>query len=185
MRSDLKGIIDKAAYAIYRRYRLWADCEDIRQEMWVWASRQPPDALEAMETNPLRWKLKDAGEAYARREKAARSGYTGDDEVFYAMRVIRELLPQAMSTTPDVLPGVDDREGSKPPKGTAHAFEYETAIADLRAAYQTLPADERDLLHDYADGGDVPELDVTRAIRRMQRKLGGRRPTRHLEENVG
>lgn len=179
VRDDLEDLINTTAYRVYRRYRQWTEAADIRQEMWLWAMSVPEGAMSTMEKNRLRWKLHDSGLAYARAEKATRSGYHADDEVYYAIRVIRELLPVAIDDTPVVLRGVNEAERSSGRRaGAAPAMDYETAIADLRKAYRRLPDPQRTLLAGYVEGADVDEAAVNAALRSMQRRLGGRKPQR-------
>lgn len=177
MRDDLEDLINTTAYRLYKRYRRWVEASDVRQEMWVYVAGLTDERLETIEPGTLRWRLHDAGERYARREKATRSGYSVDDEVYYGLRVIRELLPVAIDDTPVVMRGVDDSQGvttRRSPPGAG--MDYETAVADLRRAYRGLTKERRKVLSDYAEGKDVDEASVTSAMRSMQRKLGGRRP---------
>lgn len=179
MRDDLEDLINTTAYRVYRRYRQWTECADIRQEMWLWAAGQTEAALAGFEASKLRWRLHDVGAAYARAEKATRSGYHKDDEVFYGIRVIRELLPVAVDDTPVVLRGVNESERSSGRRaGATPAMDYETAIADLRRAYRGLPDLQRSTLRKYAAGNDMDEAAVSAALRMMQRRLGGRKPQR-------
>lgn len=177
MRDDLTQLINKAAYQLYRRYRAYVEAEDIRQEMWVWVAARVAK-VEDMPTFKLRYKLLDAGGTYCRREKAAKSGYSPDDEVFYGLPLLRELLPFAVRDLPIVLKGVDDTNTSTARKAAAGvSMSYETAVADVRAAFNWLRDPYRAVLRAYADGDEVSAGEVTRALRAMQRKLGGRRPT--------
>lgn len=177
MRDDLEDLINTTAYRVYRRYRRWTEAADIRQEMWAYAVGLSDVRLSTIEAGTLRWRLHDAGEKYARREKATRSGYHADDEVYYGIRVIRELLPVAIDDEPVVLRAVNEAErGAGKRAGTNVPLEYETAVADLRKAYRGLPEGRQTILREYAEGADVDETLVTAALRSMQRKLGGRRP---------
>lgn len=177
MRPDLKAAVEGVSYQIYKRYRRFVDPEDLRQEMYMWAYAQKPERLDEIPAATLRWRLRDVGDHFARGEKAAKSGYSQDDEVFYAVRVIRELLPHAVTDTPVVLRGVDEQNGPSGKRaGAVPSMDYETAIADLRKAYKGLGDRYRTILAEYAMGKMVDEADVNKALRAMQRGLGGRRP---------
>lgn len=180
MRDDLDDLINTTAYRIFKRYRRWVEAPDIRQEMWTYIAGLTETRLATIEANTLRWRLHDVGERYARKEKATKSGYHVDDEVFYGLRVIRELLPVAMDDTPVVLRGVDEaQKGAGRRAGAVPPLDYETAIADLRKAYRGLDALRRGILAEYVEGGhDIDDASVTGALRAMQRRLGGRRPQR-------
>lgn len=176
MRDDLANLIDSAAYIVYKRHRSHTEPEDIRQEMWVWILAQDPTRVDELEEHKLVWKLRDAGEVYARRERASARGYKPDDEVFYSMRTLRDLLPLAVTTDPEVLRR-EGEEGAKSSGGDATSMEFETTVADLRRAYKKLSAKYRDILAKHvSDPLGSDDVAVTRALRFMQRKLGGKKP---------
>lgn len=177
MRDDLGSLIDGAAYVIYKRYRAYTEAADLRQEMWAWVLAQPAERLEELDTRKLSYKLRDAGEVYARKDKAAKVGYLPTDEVFYGITTIRELLPIAVSDETVVL-RKENEEGRVVKSGPPKVMEYETAVADLRKAYRRLSSKYRTVLAKYVAGVEVDEVQVNRALRFMQRKLGGRRPMR-------
>lgn len=178
MRDDLETLINETAYRIVRRFRNFVEPEDVRQEMRLWAYARK-NYVTGLKTFHLTRALQRVGEGYARKEKAAKTGYSPADEVFYSMGVLRELLPIAVTDEPVVLRGVnpDDKQGARR-AGSTPAFEYETAIADVRKAYKALPDEKRLVLLLYVAGKEVPAVEVTRAVRGMQRRLGGRRPIR-------
>lgn len=176
--DELQETIYEAAGRVLRTQHRWVDVEDVRQEMWVFTSSLGEDQLKELSLNNLRRRLKDVGYDYARRERAAKSGYSPDDEVFYGLRTLRELLPLAVMPYPLVFRGLPD--GDKPTThraGATPAFEYETAIADVRKAFKALPEAQRNILQAYVDTGDGTR-EVTSALKAMQRRLGGRRPRR-------
>lgn len=182
LRDDLENLINTTAYRIYKRYRRWTEAADIRQEMWTYVCGLSDKRLAEIEVGTLRWRLHDIGEKFARKEKATRSGYHPDDEAFYGLRVIRELLPVAVDDEPAVLRAVNEAErGAGRRAGSNVPLEYETAIADLRGAYRRLSVGHRDILRAYVDGADIDETVVSAALRSMQRKLGGRRPRTESE----
>lgn len=176
VRSDLANLIDAAAYIIWKRYRGVTEPADIRQEMWAWVLTQKPTKVEELDARVLGYKLRDAGELYARKEKAARGGYSPSDEVFYSITTLRELLPLAVSTEPVALRREGEATGSYTP-GVSPSMEFETTLADVRRAYRRLSTKYREILAEYvADPDASDEVQVRRALRYMQRKLGGRRP---------
>lgn len=177
MREDLANLIDSAAYAVWKRYKSFTEAADLRQEMWVWALAQDEERLTEYEAHKLTWKLRDAGEVYARKEKAAKGGYEPDDEVFYSLRTLRELLPLAVTDVPITLRAVES-EGKRS-GGTPQSMEFETALADMRRAFKRLSSKYQLILGTYVESpDDADEVAVTRALRFMQRRLGGKRPKR-------
>jgi hypothetical protein len=175
MRDDLVSLIDTTAYLTYRRYRQWTSPEDLRQEMWLWVAAQPDGRVDEMELPSLRWRLRDAGEAYARREKAAQSGYSPDDEVFYSLRTLRQTIGLAFGGLP-VATAVNERQGGAGRRaGATPAMEMETFVIDLRKAVKAVPWTVS-ILKAYASGKPTDPDEVTKALRAVQRKLGGPRP---------
>jgi hypothetical protein len=147
--------------------------------MWLCATAIPEKRLAEMPEATVRSRLMDAGAIYARREKATRSGYHPDDEMFYGMRILRELLPYVVSDTTPTMRSVDERvRGIGKSAANDKAFEFETALADVRKVYARLERRQQNTLRDYAAGHDIPERDVSAALRALQRKLGGRRPNK-------
>lgn len=178
MRGDLTHVINSSAYVIYRRYRQYVDAEDIRQEMWLWAKGQSQRKLEQLPIGILRRRLRDIGEKYARREKAAKTGYDPDDEVFYSLAMIRNLLPWTVDPELPVLKGVDDRQTANARRQAAGpGMELETIVVDLRKAYNGLTLRDRMILQMQVEFGGLEPADIDAALRKMQRALGGRKPT--------
>jgi len=175
LRSDLPALIDTAAYLVYRRHRGHTEPEDIRQEMWTWILAQNTTRVNDLEPHVLTWKLRDAGEVYARREKAAKGGYQPSDEVFYSTRTLRDLLPLAIGTEPVTLRAEGDEGGSR--SGEPLSMEFETTLIDVRRAYRKVSSKYREvMLRSVVDPLSVDDVQLFRALRFMQRKLGGRRP---------
>lgn len=177
MRSDLTHLINAASYGVYRRYKAYTDAEDIRQEMWLWVKAQSQRKLEQLPVSILRRRLRDVGEKYARREKAHKTGYDPDDEVFYSLTMIRNLLPWIVDPELPVLRGVDDRQTSTARRAAAGpGMELETVVVDLRRAFSRLEPVEREYLHEHVEATGADPEAVTTVIRKMQRALGGRQP---------
>src|SRR6266480_3745572 len=95
--------VDEAARTIAksRRWRRWVEYDDVMMEMWVWVYGHPAKT-NALVTGDRWWlvrRLRTVGERFARREKAARTGYLPGDEYFYSPAQVRALLPDAMDTS--------------------------------------------------------------------------------------
>lgn len=180
-------LVAEVAYRTWRRWRAWAERVDIEQELWAWAyARAGVDELKPHQVGSA---LRDVAERYCRREKAQRSGYRPQDEVFYTLPLLRELIGTiGVGITRR---GVDDSNTKIARAGAAApTMEYETMRADLAAGMATLAFEDWRLLmavyergESYAEVGAWLELTeeqvnnaVARAIRRLQRGMGGRRP---------
>lgn len=172
MRDDLEELIAKEAYHVTRRYHGFVEAEDVRQEMWAWCYAREK-YVKGLTAAHLRWKLRDVGDGYGRREKAVRSGYSPQDEAFYSTAVLRELLPIVLAGELPTLRGVhDDDKPSARRAGASPPLEYETALIDARKAFNALPTHHREALKGHEGGGVL----VSRALQAWQRKLGGKRP---------
>lgn len=192
--DDAGATVSTVADRLFRRWRRWTELDDIKQELWseVYAT---PDHF-ALEDLPRR--LRNAGERYCRSEKARKCGYDVDDEQFYSLRVIRELLPDAIEGDPPVLRGVSESEVKR--RGTGTSMEYETSVIDVKTAYFKLGTAQQDLIwrayvlqdsmaviaERYGDTENNIGTRAHRALLALQRKLGGRRPqTMGKVEKIG
>lgn len=182
-------LVDEVAYRTWRKWRAWAERDDIVQELWCWACGR--DDVDSLEGPALGTALRDVAERYCRREKAARSGYRPADEAFYTLPVLRELIGAA-GAGPATRRGVDDSSVKASRRGAAGpSMEYETMIMDVVAGMAGLSAEDRWLLVSiYQHGTTYADMAVqmettedqvnnatARAIRRLQRALGGRKPS--------
>lgn len=181
-----------------RRYRDYTTADDVFQELCVWWVQHPrlwtellAEAEEDAGALRLRRRLGDVAESFCRREKAAISGYEPSDEWFYSTRLLRELLPMVLAGPQGaVLPGEPEgghqRSGRPPEEGNDLSAMY----ADISWALERLPESQCALLTAaYLHGSSDAELGETlgvtaqvagsrlhRAVRRLQRLLGGRAP---------
>lgn len=164
--ARVEWCIPRAAAPVYRRYKTWVHADDVRQQLWLWVMEHRDTTTRLLDTSDgyLVRRLRDVAERYARREKAARSGYRPDDEYFYTLPQIANLLPDALD--PEV-------HG-----GTSGSMEWESSIADIRGAVAGLQPEPRARLAQWTAGGDTTEIpdDIRSILRQMQQKLGGARP---------
>jgi hypothetical protein len=179
MREDLEKLINGAARAVHRRFSHWVDKEDLHQELWVWVLKNE-SYIDKLSANTLKRRLYGKAEVYARKEKAVRSGYHSDDEQFYSIAVLRELLPWAVDQDlPFPTADVNDRETAGARRSAAGpSMDTETMVADVRKAYSGLTDVDRVILQKYVSHGLELGEDVSAVLRRMQRALGGRKPWR-------
>lgn len=171
MRDDLDDLIGQAAYRTVRRYRGFVEPEDVRQEMWAWVLARKT-YVNGLEVPYLGRKLQNVGEAYGRKEKAAKTGYSPSDEFFYSFAVLREMLPVVLAGELPTLKGVNDEDKQSARRaGASTSMEYETVLVDLRKTFNMLPAHHQKALIGFEAGG----VAVTRGFQAWQRKLGGRK----------
>lgn len=166
--SRVAKAVTTAAGVAYRWQR-WVGADDLRQELWLWVCSHPDMALALAEKGWLTRRLRTVGERYARRQKAAKLGYSPQDEVFYSVSRIRRMLPEALD--PEATPPVETyRENGL-------YGEWVTALADVRRALQLVKEQHRRALLAWYRGerGDEAE-DVVAALFAVQHQLGGSRP---------
>lgn len=160
--------VARAASPIYRRYRPHVHVDDLRQQCWLWVLEHQNKAEELLEASDgfLVRRLRSVAERYARREKAVRTGYRPQDEHFYSLAQIVDLLPEALD--PDATSGANN--GS---------MEWETSIADIRGAVAALLPGARGRLVSWVNGSDMETTndDIKSILRQIQMRLGGPRPT--------
>lgn len=166
--------------------------EDLRSEAWVCIFTLPDKATRAFASEDPE---KEVGklifgwlEAFARCEKAERSGYEPDDEFYYTVPMLRELLPEMY----------DRDDWATAPKSEVHGRNTDPAEgggmmavkADIQRAMDSLSSRElvflalrfRDgmIYQDIADHFEITEhgaeMAVNRALGRLRRTLGGSRP---------
>lgn len=103
MATTLNPIVHDLARSIaFRLSKRWnVDRDDITQEILLWCLSQGIDGSFAgledeeeyiSQLRQARASMNWAGERYCRKEKAAREGYSPDDEAFYGIRHLEELL---------------------------------------------------------------------------------------------
>jgi len=201
-------IVDLApsvARSIVNRYGKWVDKDDVKQECLIWAmTRSEWIESQLNETEPeqrkhneqkLAWQMMRIAERYARKEKAARSGYQPGDEVFYQSATLAKLLPFVIASILDgtVLEPAQEMILDGQPKGSSSPAEGGALLAtlmDIKKKFVELEAEDRQVLtlryHEQmtlAQIGAVFECHPTTADRRCDHAmrellnlLGGRSP---------
>lgn len=165
-----------AARPVYRRFRSHVRLDDLMQELWVWVFGHQATVAELLARSDayLIRRLRTHAERYARREKAAREGYSPDDEAFYSIGQIIGLLPDVLD--PYALPS---QVRASEISGKSESYmDWETSVADVRKAASKLADGHLREIRGWMDQ-DMPDPipdDVLSALRMMQRYLGGPKP---------
>ncbi len=157
-------IIDLApsvARSIVNRFGKWVDKDDVKQECLIWAmTRQKwveeqlgEPNLEQRKHNEqkLAWQMMRHAERYARKEKAARSGYQTNDEMFYQTATLAKLLPFVIASILDgtVLEPAQEMILDGQPKGASSPAEGGALLAtlmDIKNKFEKLEADDKKIL---------------------------------------
>jgi len=195
------------AYAVHRRYKHWVEREDVTQECIAWGvtrnayiteqmSVEDPKQLEHNQSR-IAWQMKRAVERYARREKANKSGYQINDEVYYQTFTLGQLLPFVISSIIDgtVLEQMQEMINDGQPRGSSSPSEGGNLLAsliDIKKCY--LKLDEKDqavLRMRHYENATLQQIATflecavstadrrcSNSLRRLQDELGGETPWR-------
>jgi hypothetical protein len=194
--------VSSASKILRSRYRDFVAYEDVAQECYLWlfsnyhkAERWREDLSERHAERTLVKALRNAGERYCRAEKAEREGYLTEDEFFYSIPMVADLLQLSFDPEWMVPNGVE--VGVRPsnnPQG--EGGDLNALVADVTRGYRTLPAHDQELLarvyeHGTRSADNVAvlalEWDITtkaadmrvrRVLGRLRASLGGPSPYR-------
>lgn len=203
--KHVHAAVDSAAKQIRSRFRDYVEYEDVAQELYIWYLKHTrkvaewedqyhPKSVQRLLVKSLR----NAGEKYARREKAAKVGYEPEDEFFYSIPMIADMLqlyfdphwrePKGMAYDQVKTSGGEASDG----------MNLVAMVADVGKAYEALSATDQELLR-YVYAGDpraaitvlALEWDITpnaadhrirRVLGRIRAALGGPKPYDEEEE---
>jgi DNA-directed RNA polymerase specialized sigma24 family protein len=139
----------------------------------------------------IAWQMKRAGERYARKEKAAKSGYQTNDEVYYQSATLGQLLPFVIASVIDgtVLEQAQEMIRDGQPKGSSSPAEGGNLLAnliDIKNGFLKLHQEDQALLrmrhHEsftLQQIAGVLECAISTADRRCEQAL------RRLQDNLG
>ena len=200
-------LASSVAYAVHRRYKHWVEREDVTQECIAWGvtrnayiteqmSVEDPKQLEYNQSR-IAWQMKRAVERYARKEKANKSGYQINDEVYYQTFTLGQLLPFVISSIIDgtVLEQMQEMINDGQPRGSSSPSEGGNLLAsliDIKKCYLKLDQKDQELLRmRHYDNATLQQIAaflecavstadrrVSNSLRRLQDELGGETPWR-------
>lgn len=195
------------AYTLYRRYKAYVEKADLEQECLQWALSRDEWIAELMSVpdeedlkhneKRIAWQMRRVAERYARKEKAIKSGYQLNDEVYYETFTLGQLLPFVVASVIDgtVLEQVQEMIRDGQPRGSSSPAEGGGLLAsliDIKKAYLQLEQEDQVLLrmryHENATLQQVAQYlecatstadrRCSNALRRLQDELGGDNPFR-------
>jgi hypothetical protein len=212
--DDVRAIHANLVTTLARVYRM-VEREDIAQELWLsyygsqWALNGPEKPTEGLEDTDayteysdalkaLRKEMRAAAEKYCRQEKAAKEGYEYDDEAYYSIGALKNLLEAWMVHGPVESPARTAESSVSRPKGSGQYGDYLVSLIDVGIAARRLPDRQKTILfHAYSPqyAGKTDEEIASelrskgwqgmtqekfsgahgRALGLLQRQLGGRR----------
>lgn len=185
LQEDLPARTARVARNLHRRFDM-VPSEDIQQELWCWILTHT-DKLDEWESTDQLGKLGKAlwhaGLNYCQKEKADIVGYKVDDNYYYTLNQIEHMLSELFSTI-----DVYDEQ-------SRHGLRDNDAMLDVMLVFVDLPETDRHLLYNlltsseaapcaalaevYGMTEDAFNSRKRRIIKRLQRELGGERPTEH------
>ena len=200
-------IAPSVAYTVYRRYKKFVDKDDIKQECLMWAMTrikyineqlgEPDTEKRRHNEQKIAWQMLRVAERYARKEKAARSGYQTGDEAYYERAMLGQLLPFVIASVIDgaVLEQAQEMVKDGQPRGSSSPAEGGNLLAiliDIKKAYIKLePAFQQILIWRHHENltlsqiAQILECHVSTAdrkcigaLRELQKELGGENPWR-------
>ena len=207
LHPSIYDIAPSVAYTVYRRYKKYVDKDDIKQECLMWAMTrieyinfqlsEPNVEQRKHNEQKVAWQMLRVAERYARKEKAAKSGYQTGDEAYYERATLGQLLPFVIASVIDgtVLEQAQEMVKDGQPRGSSSPAEGGNLLAiliDIKKAYVKLEPQSQQLLawrhHEnltLAQIAGLLEVAVSTADRRcigalraLQKELGGENPWR-------
>lgn len=201
-----KDLAVSVTRVVYNQYRAYVEREDVYHECISWALSRHRWVKEQMQevTNAdtrkraesrIAWQMKRAAERYARKEKAAKTGYQIIDEAYYEGYTLGQLLPFVIASVVDgtVLEQIQDMIQDGLPRGSSSPAEGGNLLAsllDIKTGYNKLEVEDRTLLrvryldnftlqqvaNQYGCSVSTADRRIGHALRRLQDKLGGVSP---------
>lgn len=195
-----EAVLSSVARQLRSKYHGYVDLDDIRQELYLWLVRNAERIEEWRENHSpvtadriLARSLRNHGEKYCRREKAAYCGYEVDDEFFYSIQMVAEILQ--LHFDPEYMePGSIELGQTSSGKPASEGGNLMAMVADVGRAYDAMPQADRDLL-EWIYGGHIPVREaiefqaltwgctynaadkrIRRVLGRLRKNLGGPRP---------
>ncbi len=195
-----EAALTSATKILSSRYRGYVSHEDVRSELTIWlathydrARRWREEHSEKHAERTLIRALRNAGEKYCRNEKAQVEGYSTEDEFFYSIPMVADLIQLYFDDEWMIPTGLEltKTTGGKP---AAEGGNLMAMVADVGRAYEALPKPDRDLLEEVY-GGHRPVSDaiankallwgcshsaansrIRRVVGRLRANLGGPSP---------
>ena len=145
----LNDIVPSVVSLVHRRYRKYVDRADLTQEAYAWLMtrvvyfngllEEENETVRLANQRRIGWQMKRAVERYARKEKATRSGYQTNDESFYDVVTIAQLLPYVIASI------VNDGTPRKP-SAPSEGGNLLATLIDIKKSYELLDEDEQKIL---------------------------------------
>ena len=157
----LNDIVPSVVTLVHRRYRKYVDRADLAQEAYAWLMtrvvyfngllEEENETVRLANQRRIGWQMKRAVERYARKEKATRSGYQTNDESFYDVVTIAQLLPYVIAsivndTAIEQAQNLVNDGTPRKPSAPSEGGNLLATLIDIKKAYELLDEDEQKIL---------------------------------------
>jgi RNA polymerase sigma factor (sigma-70 family) len=157
----LNDIVPSVVTLVHRRYRKYVDRDDLTQEAYAWLMtrasyfngllEEESESIRLANQRRIGWQMKRAIERYARKEKATRSGYQTNDESFYDVITIAQLLPYVIAsvvndTAIEQAQNLVNDGTPRKPSAPAEGGNLLATLIDIKKSYELLDEDEQKIL---------------------------------------
>ena len=157
----LNDIVPSVVSLVHRRYRKYVDRADLTQEAYAWLMtrvvyfngllEEESESIRLANQRRIGWQMKRAIERYARKEKATRSGYQTNDESFYDVVTIAQLLPYVIAsvvndTAIEQAQNLVNDGTPRKPSAPSEGGNLLATLIDIKKSYELLDEDEQKIL---------------------------------------
>ena len=205
LHPQLNDLVPSVVTVVHRRYRKYVDRADLTQEAYAWVMARVTyfnglleddnDAVRLINQRRIAFQMRRALERYARKEKAARSGYQTNDESFYDTVTIARLLPYIIAsivndTAIEQAQNLINDGTPRKPAAPAEGGNLLATLIDIKKAYESLDEDDKNILRlRYHENYTLQQLSeatecavstadrrCTNALRKILNFIGGESP---------
>ena len=205
LHPQLNDLVPSVVTVVHRRYRKYVDRADLTQEAYAWVMTRVTyfnglledenDAVRLINQKRIAFQMRRAIERYARKEKAARSGYQTNDESFYDTVTIAQLLPYVIAsvvndTAIEQAQNLINDGTPRKPAAPAEGGNLLATLIDIKRSYESLDEDDKNILRlRYHENYTLQQLSeatecavstadrrCTNALRKILNFIGGESP---------
>lgn len=205
LHPQLDDLVPSVVTIVHRRYRKYVDRADLTQEAYAWVMARvvyfnglledDNDAVRLINQKRIAFQMRRAIERYARKEKAARSGYQTNDESFYDTVTIAQLLPYVIAsvvndTAIEQAQNLINDGTPRKPAAPAEGGNLLATLIDIKRSYESLDEDDKNILRlRYHENYTLQQLSeatecavstadrrCTNALRKILNFMGGESP---------
>ena len=157
----LNDLVPSVVTIVHRRYRKYVDRADLSQEAYAWLMTRvsyfngllgdEDDTKRLINQKRIAFQMRRALERYARKEKAVRSGYQTNDESFYDVTTIAQLLPYVIAsvvneTAIEQAQNLVNDGTPRKPSAPSEGGNLLATLIDIKKSYELLDEDEQKIL---------------------------------------